>query len=209
MANQQKILPMGCLHGVTVDIDGASTQTDFEVIKIVDDSNPYPPLLGIDWVTNMNGVIDLKKRKIIFKNKSLCMMVLLDPTEWLRYTEPMRDADSDDELDCIYQITVQDQDRVNLTVDGRLSWDDDSSCTSDSDEEVERWQNWLHEVTMLNCNRMVIVGIEELLKRFMKILRVATAPRQRVTPEMWTTGHKCQRKVCAWMHFSPAMATSV
>lgn len=29
MANQQKILPMGRLHGVTVDIDGTSTQTDF------------------------------------------------------------------------------------------------------------------------------------------------------------------------------------
>lgn len=29
MDNQQKILPMGCLHRVTVDIDGSNTQTDF------------------------------------------------------------------------------------------------------------------------------------------------------------------------------------
>jgi len=28
------------------------------------------------------------------------------------------------------------------------------SCTSDSDEEIERWQNRLHEVTTLNCNMM-------------------------------------------------------
>ena len=28
------------------------------------------------------------------------------------------------------------------------------SCTSDLDEEVERWQNQLHEVTTLICNTM-------------------------------------------------------
>lgn len=48
MANQQKIIPMGHLYGVTVDIEGASALADFEVIEIVDDSNPYPTLLGID-----------------------------------------------------------------------------------------------------------------------------------------------------------------
>ena len=48
IANQHKIWPTGRLQGVTVDIEGASTQMDFEVIDIVDDSNPYPPLLGID-----------------------------------------------------------------------------------------------------------------------------------------------------------------
>ena len=41
MANQQKIIPMGRLQGVTVDIEGASTLADFEVIEIIDDSNPY------------------------------------------------------------------------------------------------------------------------------------------------------------------------
>lgn len=54
---------------------------------------------------------------------------------------------------------------MNLTVDGRISWESESSCTSDSDEEVERWQNRLHEVTSLNCNMMVrslrCVTIEE------------------------------------------------
>jgi len=52
---------MGWLQGVTVDIEGVSTLANFEVIKIVDDSNPYPTLLGIDWATDMNGVINLKK----------------------------------------------------------------------------------------------------------------------------------------------------
>lgn len=52
---------MGRLQGITVDIEAASTQTDFEIIEIVDDSNPYPVLLEIGWATNMNGVINLKK----------------------------------------------------------------------------------------------------------------------------------------------------
>lgn len=61
MENQQKIIPMARLQGVTVDIEGASALADFEVIKIVDDSNPYLALLGIDWAIEMNGVINLKK----------------------------------------------------------------------------------------------------------------------------------------------------
>ena len=74
------------------------------MIEIVDDNNPYPTLLGIDWATDMNGVINLKKRKIIFEKKSLRVVVPLDPAEGSRYTEPVRDDESDDDLDCIYKI---------------------------------------------------------------------------------------------------------
>ena len=59
MENQQKIIPIGWLQAVTIDIEGASALADFEVIEIVDDSNPV--VLGIDWATDMNGVINLKK----------------------------------------------------------------------------------------------------------------------------------------------------
>ena len=44
---------------------------------------------------------------------------------------------------------------MNLTANRRISWECDRSYTSDLDEEIERWQNQLHEVTMLNCNMMV------------------------------------------------------
>lgn len=66
MVNQQKIIPMGRLQGITMDIEGASVLVEFEVIEIANDSNPYPTLLGIDWATDMNEVINLKKRKMIF-----------------------------------------------------------------------------------------------------------------------------------------------
>jgi len=94
------------LQGIIVDIEGACTLVDFEVIEIVDDNNPYPALLGIDWATDMNEVINLKKRKMIFEKKSLCVVVPLDPAEGLRYIEPVCDYESDDDLDCIYKITT-------------------------------------------------------------------------------------------------------
>ena len=79
-----------------MDIEGVSMLADFKVIKIVDDNNPYLALLGIDWATDMNGVINLKKWKIIFEKNSLCVVVPLDPMEGFRYTEPVCDDESDD-----------------------------------------------------------------------------------------------------------------
>lgn len=72
----------------------------------MDDSNPYPALLGIDWATDMNGVINLKKRKMIFEKKSQRVIIPLDPAEGSRYIEPVRDYESDDDLDYIYKITT-------------------------------------------------------------------------------------------------------
>lgn len=72
---------MGRMQGVTVDLDGASTRTDFEVIKIVDEKGSYPVLLVIDYAIDMNGIINLKQRKIIFEKKLHHVVVLLDPTK--------------------------------------------------------------------------------------------------------------------------------
>jgi len=89
-----------------MDIEGASALADFEVIEIVDDNNPYPALLGIDWANDMNKVINIKKWKMIFEKKSLCIIVPLDLAEGSRYTEPIRNYENDDNLDCIYKMTV-------------------------------------------------------------------------------------------------------
>lgn len=48
MENQQKIILMGRLLGVVVDIEGTNLLIDFEVIEIVDASNTYPSFLRID-----------------------------------------------------------------------------------------------------------------------------------------------------------------
>ena len=48
---------------------------DFEVIEIIDDSNPYAALLGIYWAIDMNGVISLKKKTMLFERKLLHIVV--------------------------------------------------------------------------------------------------------------------------------------
>jgi len=102
----------------------------------------------------MNGVINLKKHKMIFEKKSLHMVIPLDLVEGTHCTEPVRDEGSDDEMDCIYKITARNQDWVNLTAEGRISWEHAESCTTDSNEEDKWWHNRLNGVTMLNCNMM-------------------------------------------------------
>ena len=89
------------------DIEGASALANFEVIEIVDDSNPYPTLLGINWVIDMNEVINLKKRTMSFKRNSLRVIMPLDPMEGARYTKPVCNyVESDNELGQIYRITM-------------------------------------------------------------------------------------------------------
>jgi len=89
MIKQQKIILVGHLHGVIVDIERARDIADFEVIKIVDDSNPYLVLLGIYWAFDMNAVINLKKHNLTFEKKELRVIVPLDPVEGVCYTKPI------------------------------------------------------------------------------------------------------------------------
>ena len=46
------------------------------------------------------------------------------------------------------------EDYINPTADGNLSWKSGSSCTSDSGEELEKWQNQLHEILSKKCARI-------------------------------------------------------
>jgi len=78
------------------------------LIEIFDDNNPYPMLLGIEWATKMNGVINLKKCNMFFEEKSLRVVVPLDPPEGLCYTKLVHDDESHNDLDCIYKITTQE-----------------------------------------------------------------------------------------------------
>jgi hypothetical protein len=81
LENQHKIVLIGRLTGVNVNIDGVHNTTYFEVIKIVDGSKPYPTLLGLDWDFDNQTIIDLKKRQMIFEVEDLRVTMPLDPTE--------------------------------------------------------------------------------------------------------------------------------
>jgi hypothetical protein len=140
------VSPFGRLEHVPVDIDGVRTFVDFEVIEIVDDSCPYPALLGIDWAFNNSTIVDLKKRRMMFEGDGLRVIAPLDPDEGPRYTEPIREEDRAYELENIYKLTARQQDYINPTTDGNLSWRSDNACSSDSEEALENWQNKMYEV---------------------------------------------------------------
>ena len=74
-----------------MDINGVRTFVDFEVIEIVDDSCPYPALLGIDWAFNNSIVVDLKKRRMKFEGNGLRVITPMDPDEVHRYIEPIKE----------------------------------------------------------------------------------------------------------------------
>ena len=136
-----------------VDIDGVSTLADFEAIEIIDDSNPYPALLGIEWALENHVVINLKNRQMTFEGKGLRVIVPLDPSQGERYTEPVKDEDQD-ALDHIYNITAKEEYYVNPIAEGIIDWQCDSSCMRDSDKGLENWQSRLYELHGHHCARI-------------------------------------------------------
>ena len=75
---------------------------------------------------------------MVFENNGTRMIVPLDPTKGARYTEP---AYEEEEIDHIYKLNTQDEDRVNPTAEGILCWEKDSECFSDRDGELDNWKN--------------------------------------------------------------------
>jgi len=61
MANQYRIFPIIRLKNIEVDLAGVKTVADFEVKKIMDENDPYPTLLGIDWAFDNSAFLNLKK----------------------------------------------------------------------------------------------------------------------------------------------------
>ena len=107
MTNQQAVIPFGRLEHVPVDIDEVRTFVDFEVIEIVDESCPYPALLGVDWAFNNSTIVDLKKIRMTFEGNGLRFIAPLDPDEGHRYIEPIREEDRMYELENICKLTAR------------------------------------------------------------------------------------------------------
>jgi len=60
LENQRKVNTLVGLSNMSVHIDGVRSLANFEVIEIIDDSNPFPVLLGIDSTFDNLAVINLK-----------------------------------------------------------------------------------------------------------------------------------------------------
>lgn len=86
LANQQRVIPLGRLSSVPVDLDGVRNLADFKVIEIIDDSTPYPALLGIDWAFENKAIINLKKKSMSFEGNGIRVIGPLDSALGSRYT---------------------------------------------------------------------------------------------------------------------------
>ena len=133
LANQQRVCPMGRLSNVPLDIDGVQSLTNFKVIEIIDDSNPFPALLGIDWAFDNLIVINLKKKQMTFEGHNIRVIAPLDPSSGPRYTEPIHVEDEAREIDDFYKMTATQDDYINPTADDTLTQHCASCCTSDSE----------------------------------------------------------------------------
>jgi hypothetical protein len=138
IANQHRVLPIGRLKGVTIDLDGVCTKEVFEVIEIVDGKTPYPTFLNLDWVSHNRAIINLKTRKMTFDLGEYRFIALLDPLEGEKFVEPT--FLELEEISELYRTTARDRDYVNPTADGILSWQSITSCASNSDTGLENLQ---------------------------------------------------------------------
>ena len=122
LTNQEKVLPIGRLSQVPINIEGLRTFADFEVINIVDDTNPYPALLGIDWAIYNHIIINFKKRILSFEDDEMRVVSPIDPQDGQRYVELVNNEGQGDYLDHICNVNTLKDDYVNPIVDGNLSW---------------------------------------------------------------------------------------
>ena len=84
----------------------------------MDDTNPYPTLIRINWEIQVN----FKKLILIFKDSDLRVVAPIDPLEGHRYVEPVNSEGQGDYLDHRYNIMSSRDDYINPTFDGKLSW---------------------------------------------------------------------------------------
>ena len=81
LANWLKVLPFGRLTQVPIEVEDLRPYADFEVIDIVDDTNPYPTLLGSDWAIYNQTIINFKKRILSFEDYEIRMVAAIDLLE--------------------------------------------------------------------------------------------------------------------------------
>jgi hypothetical protein len=112
------------------------TKVDFEVIDILDDTTPYPAFLGLDWAFENQAIINLKTHKMTFESGEYRVIASLDPSKGERFVEPMfLDLE---EIIQLYRTTTRDEDYVNPTADGILSWQSITSWETNSDTSLEK-----------------------------------------------------------------------
>lgn len=104
-----------------MNIDGVKGKLDFEVIEIIDNIDPYPDLMGIDWAFDNLVILKLKKREMVFDSEDLRVAVPLDICKGEQYFELVREDLDKVDLNHFYKVTMRCEDYINPTTDGNLN----------------------------------------------------------------------------------------
>ena len=137
LVNQLKVLPIGQLMQVPVEVEGLRTYAKFQVINFVNDTKPYLALFRIYLTIYNKTIINFKKIILSFEDSEMRVVAPNDPLEGQRYVELVNNEGQGNYLDQLYNIMSSKDGYMNPTVDGKLSWRNLSSCTSDSGDAVE------------------------------------------------------------------------
>ena len=121
LANQQRVIPLGHLSSIQIDLDRVCNLADFEVIEIINDNTLYPALLGIDWAFDNQVIINLKKNTMSFEGNGIWVIGPLDPALGPRYIELITVEEEARNINVVYQLIAAQGDYVNPTNDGMLS----------------------------------------------------------------------------------------
>lgn len=138
-----------------MDVAGVKTYTEFEVIYIMGDKDPYPTLLGIDWAYENYAIIDLKKEFMIFEVEGMRVIQPLDPYEGPRFTELVDDRDELGMLDQLYRLmTRKREDYINPIIGGSVSWRSIQSLEFGSEVAWNAWQQGGYEIDTRHCAKI-------------------------------------------------------
>ena len=147
LENQDKFQPIGRVSNMVVNVEGMKTYADFDIIEVVGGGGSYLVLLEIGWANDSMEFINFKKRVMTFENQDISVIAPMDSQEGRRYIEPIKDEVGRG-WGHTYNIS---EDYIHHTTDGELKWCNSSSTSSDSDDDLENWQNRLHEMSFRKC----------------------------------------------------------
>ena len=92
-------------------------------------------------------VINFNKWLMIIENQDIWFIGPMDPNEGRRYIDPVKDEVVRG-WDHVYNTSEY---HIHPTTNWELGWHSVSFASYDSNDALENWQDWMHEVSLRKC----------------------------------------------------------
>ena len=89
------------------------------MIDIINDTNPYPKILGIDWVIDNQTIINFKIIILSFEDYEIRVVAPIDPLKGQRYVNLVNNEDQGNYLDQLYNVMSSKYDYINPTSENK------------------------------------------------------------------------------------------